>query len=63
MLLPSFSVSSAYIDCVMKDHVPLKEKLDQILSWIDMPIETRPQFIMGLSSVYLVVSPPINLDI
>lgn len=47
----------------MKDHVPLKEKLDQILSWIDMPIETRPQFIMGLSSVYLVVSPPINLDI
>ncbi|KAI1794902.1 Phosphodiest-domain-containing protein [Ganoderma leucocontextum] len=30
-----------------KDHVPLKEKLDQILSWIDMPIETRPQFIMA----------------
>ncbi|TBU27147.1 Phosphodiest-domain-containing protein [Dichomitus squalens] len=30
-----------------KDHVPLKHKLSQILSWIDLPVDTRPQFIMA----------------
>ncbi|CDO76499.1 hypothetical protein BN946_scf184622.g7 [Trametes cinnabarina] len=30
-----------------KDKVPLKEKLDQILAWIDLPLEKRPQFIMA----------------
>ena len=35
-----------------KDHVPLSEKLDQILAWVDLPLEKRPQLIMGIS-VYL----------
>ena len=30
-----------------QDKVPLKEKLDQITAWIDLPIEERPQLIMG----------------
>ncbi|KAH9889967.1 Phosphodiest-domain-containing protein [Cubamyces lactineus] len=30
-----------------RDKVPLKEKLDQILTWIDLPLEQRPQFIMA----------------
>ncbi|KAI0771197.1 Phosphodiest-domain-containing protein [Trametes elegans] len=30
-----------------RDKVPLQEKLDQILAWIDLPIEERPQFIMA----------------
>ncbi|KAI0916843.1 hypothetical protein AcW2_007127 [Taiwanofungus camphoratus] len=30
-----------------RDRVPLKEKLDQIMTWIDMPIERRPQLIMA----------------
>ncbi|KAI0769919.1 Phosphodiest-domain-containing protein [Fomes fomentarius] len=30
-----------------RDRVPLQEKLDQILAWIDLPLETRPQFIMA----------------
>ncbi|CAA7262984.1 unnamed protein product [Cyclocybe aegerita] len=30
-----------------KDKVPLREKLDQILYWIDLPLETRPQLIMA----------------
>lgn len=30
-----------------KDKVPMKEKHDQIMSWIDLPLEKRPQFIMG----------------
>ncbi|OSD07488.1 Phosphodiest-domain-containing protein [Trametes coccinea BRFM310] len=30
-----------------KDKVPLKEKLDQILAWIDLPLDKRPQFIMA----------------
>lgn len=38
---------------VIQDKVPLQEKLDQILEWIDLPIETRPQFIMGLSILSL----------
>ena len=43
-------------DCshrVRQDNVPLKEKLDQILAWIDMPLETRPQFITGTGHVSL----------
>ena len=30
-----------------QDKVPLKKKLDQITAWIDLPIEERPQLIMG----------------
>jgi len=30
-----------------KDKVPLGEKLDQILHWIDLPLEKRPQLIMA----------------
>ncbi|PCH39896.1 Phosphodiest-domain-containing protein [Wolfiporia cocos MD-104 SS10] len=30
-----------------RDRVPLKEKLDQIMSWIDLPLEERPQLIMA----------------
>ncbi|KAH9841758.1 Phosphodiest-domain-containing protein [Rhodofomes roseus] len=30
-----------------KDKVPLKEKLDQITAWIDLPLDERPQFIMA----------------
>ncbi|KAF8906136.1 Phosphodiest-domain-containing protein [Mucidula mucida] len=30
-----------------KDKVPLQEKLDQIMAWIDLPFEQRPQLIMG----------------
>jgi hypothetical protein len=33
---------------VLQDKVPLSEKLDQIMAWIDLPLETRPQFISGL---------------
>ena len=32
---------------VSQDKVPLSEKLDQILRWIDFPLDTRPQLIMG----------------
>ena len=32
----------------MQDKVSLQDKLDQILAWIDMPLEKRPQFIMGM---------------
>jgi len=28
-----------------RDHVPLSEKLDQIMAWIDLPLAERPQFI------------------
>ncbi|KAF9783811.1 alkaline-phosphatase-like protein [Thelephora terrestris] len=28
-----------------RDKVPLGEKLDQIMAWIDLPLEKRPQFI------------------
>ena len=44
----------------VQDHVPLKHKLNQILSWIDMPIETRPQFIMGMRDINLLdnLNPP-----
>ncbi|KAJ7625296.1 alkaline-phosphatase-like protein [Mycena polygramma] len=30
-----------------KDRVPLKEKLDQLLHWIDLPFEERPQLLMA----------------
>ncbi|KAH8114406.1 Phosphodiest-domain-containing protein [Phellopilus nigrolimitatus] len=30
-----------------KDKVPLSKKLDQIMQWIDMPLEERPQLIMA----------------
>ncbi|TFL02619.1 alkaline-phosphatase-like protein [Pterulicium gracile] len=30
-----------------RDHVSLEEKLDNILSWVDMPLEKRPQLIMA----------------
>ncbi|KAG6906153.1 hypothetical protein DXG01_015660 [Tephrocybe rancida] len=30
-----------------RDHVPLSEKLDKILEWVDLPIELRPQLIMA----------------
>ncbi|KAF9013326.1 hypothetical protein BDQ17DRAFT_1419481 [Cyathus striatus] len=30
-----------------KDKVPLQEKLDQIINWIDLPLEERPQLIMA----------------
>ncbi|KAG6827336.1 hypothetical protein H0H92_012185 [Tricholoma furcatifolium] len=30
-----------------KDHVPLSDKLDQILTWVDLPVEERPQLIMA----------------
>ena len=32
---------------VFQDKVPLSEKLDQIMTWIDLPLEKRPQFISG----------------
>jgi hypothetical protein len=32
-----------------KDHVPLSAKLDQILAWVDLPLEKRPQLLMGRS--------------
>ncbi|KAF6755785.1 alkaline-phosphatase-like protein [Ephemerocybe angulata] len=30
-----------------RDRVPLDEKLDQIISWIDLPLQERPQLIMA----------------
>ncbi|KAF7348334.1 Type I phosphodiesterase nucleotide pyrophosphatase [Mycena sanguinolenta] len=30
-----------------KNKVPLKEKLDQLLQWIDLPFEERPQLLMA----------------
>ncbi|CCL98853.1 uncharacterized protein FIBRA_00859 [Fibroporia radiculosa] len=30
-----------------RDQVPLQEKLDQIMTWIDLPLEERPQLIMA----------------
>ncbi|CAL1712403.1 unnamed protein product [Somion occarium] len=30
-----------------RDRVPLKEKHDQIMAWIDLPLEERPQLIMA----------------
>ncbi|KAJ7643899.1 Phosphodiest-domain-containing protein [Roridomyces roridus] len=30
-----------------KDKVPLKEKLDQLIAWIDLPFDERPQLLMA----------------
>ncbi|KAH7927802.1 Phosphodiest-domain-containing protein [Leucogyrophana mollusca] len=30
-----------------RDHVPLSEKHDQLLAWIDMPFEERPQLLLA----------------
>ncbi|KAF8338761.1 alkaline-phosphatase-like protein [Cantharellus anzutake] len=30
-----------------RDHVPLQEKHDQIMEWIDLPLEKRPQLILA----------------
>jgi hypothetical protein len=30
----------------------MKEKHDQIMAWIDLPLDKRPQLIMGASIVY-----------
>lgn len=32
----------------LQNHVSLKVKLDQIVNWIDLPLEKRPQLIMGM---------------
>ncbi|KAF7298845.1 Type I phosphodiesterase nucleotide pyrophosphatase [Mycena indigotica] len=40
------SASSTYF-VPWKDKVPLAEKLDQLLAWIDLPLETRPQLLMA----------------
>jgi hypothetical protein len=31
-----------------QNNVPLSEKLDQIMAWIDLPLQDRPQFISGI---------------
>lgn len=31
----------------LQEPVTLNEKLDQIMAWIDLPLEERPQFISG----------------
>jgi hypothetical protein len=33
----------------LQDHVPLGEKLDVIMSWIDLPLDMRPRLILGES--------------
>jgi len=42
----STGASSTYF-VPWRDHVPLAEKLDQILTWIDLPLAMRPQLIMA----------------
>ncbi|KAG2010001.1 nucleotide pyrophosphatase, variant 2 [Coprinopsis cinerea AmutBmut pab1-1] len=42
----STNTSSTYF-VPWRDHVPLGEKLDQILQWIDLPLESRPQLIVA----------------
>ncbi len=32
---------------LLQDKVPLSVKLNQLLSWIDLPSEERPQLLMG----------------
>ncbi|KAJ7486159.1 alkaline-phosphatase-like protein [Mycena galericulata] len=32
---------------IAQDKVPLKEKLDQLVQWIDLPFEERPQLLMA----------------
>ncbi|KAF9491782.1 Phosphodiest-domain-containing protein [Pleurotus eryngii] len=45
----SSGVESTYF-VPWKDNVPLKEKLDQIISWVDLPLHKRPQLILGSSA-------------
>ena len=47
MLDDRITLSVSVTDAVPQDKVPLQEKLDQILEWIDLPLEERPQLIMG----------------
>ena len=28
--------------------MPLSEKLDQLMAWIDLPLDERPQLLLGL---------------
>ncbi|KAJ7274265.1 alkaline-phosphatase-like protein [Mycena rebaudengoi] len=42
----SSGASSTYF-VPWKDKVPLKEKLSQIIEWVDLPFNDRPQFIMA----------------
>ncbi|KAF8158202.1 Phosphodiest-domain-containing protein [Crassisporium funariophilum] len=42
----STGASSTYF-VPWKDHVPLGDKLTQILQWVDLPFDKRPQLIMG----------------
>ena len=54
---PTYSVplEASYFDhlswkilTVLQETVTLSEKLNQILEWIDLPLDERPQFISGL---------------
>jgi hypothetical protein len=51
---PNHTVIVVYtLSLGFQDKVPLSEKLDQILQWVDLPLEKRPQLIMGdLTSIY-----------
>lgn len=31
----------------IQNRVSLKEKLDQVLNWIDLPLDQRPQLVLG----------------
>jgi hypothetical protein len=31
----------------MQDKIPLKVKHDQLMAWIDLPFDERPQLMMG----------------
>jgi hypothetical protein len=31
----------------MQDKIPLKVKHDQLMAWIDLPFDERPQLLMG----------------
>lgn len=35
-----------------QDKVPLKEKHDQLMAWIDLPFDQRPQLLMGPSQFF-----------
>jgi len=36
-----------------QDHYPLEKKLSNLLEWIDLPLEARPQLILGAFGVSL----------
>ena len=50
LLGPNFDVVLASL---RQDKVPLKEKLDQIMRWVDLPLDNRPQLITGMLTEYL----------